>query len=465
MNSDAEKDIKKEEKDSNVDSVVKEDNQDTKVDSIVKEESNISMQEQLNEYYTSVTGLKAEEDSMEVSPEVIKKKRTILIIVIIILAGITGLCFFVESKTHLIRNLVEDTPTEEVDDSAKIDNTDNIGIDSNEPVFNIEAPTLPEIVEDSCTETLVDGTKWSYCLDSYGNAINVHSLTSLTGDVSVPSVLDSHQVTAVGLRESNRLMSLCKADVNCKNITSVTIPSGVKYIEKYLFYHLESLTTVTLPDTVEYIGDYAFAYCTSLIKLNSNTNGMVYMPRSLRYYGSYLFSYDSYIDDFDFPSQIDYINSYTFYHCNGFKDVTINGQFKVVFPGAFANDGSLRSVTFEDGVVLISGFSSNSNLSKVVIADSVKAIAQKAFAGDIAISTFEYSGKLAYLGKNIFGNAGIDINDYLTTDNIDKSGSKIEYYSTSTALSTITNSNQDTESSDDNDDGTDSTDNTDNTEQ
>lgn len=452
MNSDTEKDVKKDVQDSKEESEVKEDVKEEKVTEDSKEENTISMQEQLNNYYTSVTGLKAEEDLGEVNPEVIKKKRTTLIIVIIILAGITGLCYFVESKTHIIRNIVEETPTEEGEEEvAKIDNSKDVGIDSNKPTFNIDVPSLPEEVEDSCAETLVDGTKWSYCLDSSGNAISVHSLTSLTGDVTIPSVLDGHQVIEVGLRDSNRLMSLCKADVNCKKITSVTVPEGVKYIGKYFLYHLDSLTTLTLPDTVEYIGDYAFAYCTSLIKLNSNTNGMVYMPRSLEYYGSYLFSYDSYIEDFDFPAQINYINSYTFYHCDGFKDVTINGQFKVVFPGAFANDGSLRSVTFEDGVLLISGFSSNSNLTKVVIADSVKAIAEKAFAGDMSITTFEYSGKLAYLGRYTFGDTDVDINSFITTDNIDKSGTTIDYYNVSTTTDTTNTDNSD-ETNEDNED-------------
>ena len=51
------------------------------------------------------------------------------------------------------------------------------------------------------------------------------------------------------------------------NVTSITLPDGVKSIAIYAFYGCTSLTSITLPDGVTSIGDGAFYSCTSLTSI------------------------------------------------------------------------------------------------------------------------------------------------------------------------------------------------------
>ena len=50
----------------------------------------------------------------------------------------------------------------------------------------------------------------------------------------------------------------------CSNLTSITIPVGVKSIGDCAFYNCRSLTSITIPDSVTSIGDRAFRGCRDL---------------------------------------------------------------------------------------------------------------------------------------------------------------------------------------------------------
>ena len=54
----------------------------------------------------------------------------------------------------------------------------------------------------------------------------------------------------------------------CSSLTSVNIPSSVKWIESYAFYGCSSLTSVNIPSSVTEIGRYAFSGCSSLTSVN-----------------------------------------------------------------------------------------------------------------------------------------------------------------------------------------------------
>ena len=54
------------------------------------------------------------------------------------------------------------------------------------------------------------------------------------------------------------------AFIGCTSLTSITIPEGVTMIEYYAFCDCTSLTNVIIPEGVTYIGNKAFLGCTSL---------------------------------------------------------------------------------------------------------------------------------------------------------------------------------------------------------
>lgn len=54
---------------------------------------------------------------------------------------------------------------------------------------------------------------------------------------------------------------------NCTSLTSITIPSGVTEIEKRAFSNCTNLTSIIIPNSVHRIGEGAFANCTSLTSI------------------------------------------------------------------------------------------------------------------------------------------------------------------------------------------------------
>lgn len=53
----------------------------------------------------------------------------------------------------------------------------------------------------------------------------------------------------------------------CSCLTEITLPEGLTRIESYAFYRCQALTDVHLPDGLEYLGSAAFGYCESLKEL------------------------------------------------------------------------------------------------------------------------------------------------------------------------------------------------------
>ena len=54
---------------------------------------------------------------------------------------------------------------------------------------------------------------------------------------------------------------------NCTKLTSVTIPSSVRWMNARCFYGCTNLTTVSIEEGIEKIGEYVFSHCTSLNEL------------------------------------------------------------------------------------------------------------------------------------------------------------------------------------------------------
>ena len=71
------------------------------------------------------------------------------------------------------------------------------------------------------------------------------------GELSLPATYKGKAVTSIG----------DEAFANCAEITSITIPDGVKSIGDSAFAGCANLATITLPNSLESIGDSAFKGC------------------------------------------------------------------------------------------------------------------------------------------------------------------------------------------------------------
>ena len=331
------------------------------------------------------------------------KAVVLVVIAVLIVCICIAIIFVVNSNTNKNVNNASQQLTSSSSNSS-YDGTEELGT----PVeFEIQEVELPEKVGDE-ESAEVNGNTWFYDLDAQGNAINIYTYDTFTGDVTLPDTLNGHKVISIGSdnaagTDNTLFHAPLGGEDYWDNITSITVPDGVQYINEYAFMGYDKLERVTLPDTVIYIGDDAFTSSTNLAYINSDIEGKVVMPKGLQYYGESLFRYNDKINDFEFPEQINYIQDWTFYETSGFSDVTISGQFEYVGQGAFSSS-EVKTLTIEDGVKIIkaSAFNMNKQLTSVNMADSVTVIEKNAFSLCSLLNEFHYNGKLSYIGKGVF---------------------------------------------------------------
>ena len=79
-----------------------------------------------------------------------------------------------------------------------------------------------------------------------------------SGHVRIPSWITLHEgdidVEGIGTQ----------AFMSCRNLTSVSLPSGIKIIRDRAFMYCSSLNSISIPSTVETIDQYAFTGCSTL---------------------------------------------------------------------------------------------------------------------------------------------------------------------------------------------------------
>lgn len=134
-----------------------------------------------------------------------------------------------------------------------------------------------------------------------------------------------------------------------KNISTVTIPSGVKKIDAYAFNE-SSVSQVNIPSTVTSIGKQAFGKCASLKSIT--------VPAS--------------VTNFD-----------SAFYMSGLESVTLANGVKAISPKAFEGCKSLTSISIPSSVTSIglASFYGCSSLGEVEIPASVTSIGNQAFTG------------------------------------------------------------------------------------
>lgn len=159
----------------------------------------------------------------------------------------------------------------------------------------------------------------------------------------------------------------------CGNLTSVTIPSGVIWIENFAFRGCWKLTSVNIPDKVTLIGVEAFNGCCALESIN--------IPNSVDFISSNAFLDCTSLRTVNIPSSVTDIGDCVFQGCTSLTSVTIPKSLKVIHDWMFRECTSLTSVVIPEGVETIGfgAFSSCTSLVSVTIPSTVTTISEEAF--------------------------------------------------------------------------------------
>lgn len=155
---------------------------------------------------------------------------------------------------------------------------------------------------------------------------------------------------------------------DCKELTNVTLPVGVQFIQDYAFYGCGNLLTVTIPASVTNIGNAAFRGCKKLssvaIPASATIGKWVFVncsakliidPKNKDYssINGVLYSKDktdlihcpaNAAGLFTIPATVKYISESAFYECNTITEVKIPKTVQSIGHEAFYNCEKLKSV-------------------------------------------------------------------------------------------------------------------------
>lgn len=211
-----------------------------------------------------------------------------------------------------------------------------------------------------------------------GAGITITGYTGSGGAVTIPNSIGGTRVTGVGDSAFSR-----RAD-----LTSVTIPESVTYIDRAAFLGCTGLNNVTIPHGLTDIGNEAFEQCTGLTSVT--------LPNSLSSISPRVFQDCSGLTSVSIPNSVTTIGFMAFFGCTGLTSVTIGkGVTDIQLNDAFAHCPSLVSITVD---LLNPAYSSlegvqfnkshtvliqypEAKVADYVIPESVKTVVSPAFSG------------------------------------------------------------------------------------
>jgi hypothetical protein len=221
------------------------------------------------------------------------------------------------------------------------------------------------------------------------------------------------------------------AFLQCRSLTSATIPGSVVSIGEYAFDNCISLTSVTIPASITSIGVYAFDNCTSLTNVTIS-NGVTSMTWERAFWECPMTSVT-------IPASVTNIVNGLFAACNSLTAIivdarnsfysSVNGilfdesqttliqyppglRGSYTIPSSVTNIGDeaffdcirLASVTIPGSVINIgdSAFQACYGLASVTIPGSVTSIGNSAFAGCFALTSVYFEGNAPTSGSSEF---------------------------------------------------------------
>ena len=155
--------------------------------------------------------------------------------------------------------------------------------------------------------------------------------------------------------------------------SSYTIPDGTTSIGASAFMYSSNLTSIAIPNSVKRIDDYAFNWCESLT-------------------------------DIAIPDSVTSIGGHAFSKCRGLTNIAIPDSVTLIDEGAFSYCRNLTTVVIPESITSISmyAFTECSNLPNITIPDSVTSIGEEAFGGCLSFTDITLPKSITSISEGLF---------------------------------------------------------------
>ena len=251
-------------------------------------------------------------------------------------------------------------------------------------------------------------------------------LTSITIPDSVTSIEDGTFYNCTGLSTiviPNSVTSIKdETFYNCKSLISITIPNGVVSIGDGAFSWCTGLTSITIPNSVTNIGDSAFKGCAGLISLivgNSVTSigekafeGCTDMTsivwNVLKYDDAYtadgapFISICDNITSFTFGEDVEHIPAYLCYGMSQLTSIVIPNSVTNIGEGAFCGCSGITSITIPESVTSVgtTAFQNCTSLTSVTIGENITNLPSDIFRYSSNIISVVWNAKNFNISSN-----------------------------------------------------------------
>ena len=210
------------------------------------------------------------------------------------------------------------------------------------------------------------------------------------GEVRIPAEIQVGGVTipviGIGL----------DAFYGCDDVTSITLPEGLRIIENNAFESMNGLTEIVIPESVTHIGEWSFSDCENLKKvvLPSQLKYLpadmlescgeleeVEIPKGVKIIGDGCFGACVKLKNILLPEGLEKIESRAFQFCETLKNIHIPSSVKEIGESAFYSCTSLKSISLPEGLecVPVDCFALCESLEDVIIPSSVKMVEEGGF--------------------------------------------------------------------------------------
>ncbi len=265
--------------------------------------------------------------------------------------------------------------------------------------FASRVQVKPIVVEGVKYKLWEDGT-CSVVANNYSGDVVIRSSVDYNGvetavtSISSSAFKDCIDLTSVTIPEGVKTISGFNG---CTSLTSVTIPNSVTSIGGSAFFGCTGLTEITIPENVTSIESAAFKSCSGLETLNFNAKNCTMSGQN--YYAT--FNGCTSLTTITIGENVETIPSYAFSYCSSVKSVTIPASVTSIGYDAFKECNGIETLTFDTEAIGYV-FNNKPSLKTVNIGNSVRNISIYAFKDCTGLTEINIPEGVTSIGSYAF---------------------------------------------------------------